>query len=146
MDSARLSVETIATRGGRLVLWRVRIEVAGGDVGESLIEHLNLFETNEEGDRLAWASRFEATDVGAAYAELDARYEVGEGATPSRVASAGPTCSPAAGRERAGGRGGAADAGAVLRGQEGQDGRRVRGVPCRGGEKTGPFWRRERVQ
>jgi ketosteroid isomerase-like protein len=84
MDSSRLSVETIATRGERLVLWRVRIEVAEGDVGPSLVEHLNLFETNEERDRLVWAARFETTDVAAAYAELDARYEAGEAARPSK--------------------------------------------------------------
>jgi len=83
MSSADIEVETLATRGERLVLWRVWIEVAGGDVGPSQVEHLNVFETNQRGDLLVAGVRFDADDLDAAYAELDARFEAGEGETPS---------------------------------------------------------------
>ena len=80
MDSAEITTEELATRGNRLALWRVCIDVADGDVGPSHVEHLNVHEVNAAGDRLIAGVRFDADDLDAAYAELDARYEAGEGA------------------------------------------------------------------
>ena len=80
MSSARVETEELATRGNRLALWRVRIDVADEDVGPSCVEHLNLHEVNATGDHLIGGARFDADDIDVAYAELDARYEAGEGA------------------------------------------------------------------
>src|SRR5262249_7316193 len=79
MGSIRIDAEGIATRGDRLALGRVRVEVAGGDVGPSDVEFLDLVEIGERGEHLV-RIRFDPTDLDAAYAELDARYEAGEGA------------------------------------------------------------------
>jgi class 3 adenylate cyclase/ketosteroid isomerase-like protein len=70
--------ETLATRGERLALLRWRIEIAGGDIGSSEISHLNLFETDENGDLLAMV-RWDDDDLDAAFEEIDARYQAGEG-------------------------------------------------------------------
>jgi class 3 adenylate cyclase/ketosteroid isomerase-like protein/tetratricopeptide (TPR) repeat protein len=73
-EEVRIHTETLATRGERLALLHSRIEVAGNDVGPSEIDHLNLYETDEDGELLQIV-RWGVDDLAAAYAELDARYE-----------------------------------------------------------------------
>jgi ketosteroid isomerase-like protein len=72
--SGRIRTETLATRGERLALLRWRVEVVGGDVGESEIRHLNLFEIDERG-ALCSMVRWDDDALEAAYAELDVRFE-----------------------------------------------------------------------
>jgi len=79
MSSLKIASKTLATRGNRLSLAWTRLEVAEGDVGPSEIEHLNVAETNAEGDALIATVRFDPNNLDAAYAELDARYVAGEG-------------------------------------------------------------------
>ncbi len=86
MRSARAETDVLATRGNRLALWRVSIDVADGDVGPSHVEHLNLHEVNAAGDRLVSGARFDAGDLDAAYAELDARYAADPDVPHARVA------------------------------------------------------------
>src|SRR6202044_1518948 len=68
---------TLATRGERLALLRVR--VSGRDAGTIQNEALNIVEIDAE-DRIAGNVVFELDDFDAAIAELDARYIAGEGA------------------------------------------------------------------
>jgi len=79
MASARQDSTGLATRGERLSLGRVHLTLADGDVGPSELEYLYLWEIDEHG---LWveAIAFDATELDAAYAELDARYAAGEGA------------------------------------------------------------------
>jgi tetratricopeptide (TPR) repeat protein len=84
MESAQLHSEILATRGQRLALNRLHIEVSGGDVGASDVVHLNVVETDEHGSNLAQV-RFDPDDLEAATAELDARYAAGEGGVLWRV-------------------------------------------------------------
>jgi class 3 adenylate cyclase/tetratricopeptide (TPR) repeat protein len=78
MAVVRVDSELMATRGDRLVLVRLRCQYAGGDVGPSDIEDLDVFEVDERGACVARV-RFDPDDLDAAYAELDRRYEAGEG-------------------------------------------------------------------
>jgi tetratricopeptide (TPR) repeat protein len=79
--AVRFTCEPLATRGERLALCRVRIEMAGGDVGPSEIEpHLSIFEVDALGNGVAVVT-FDLDDVAAAHEELDRRYDAGEGAT-----------------------------------------------------------------
>ncbi len=80
---------TIATRGERLVLSRLLFQgdVEGGG-GALEIDHLSVLEFGDDG-RFGVIVLFEPADLDAAYAELDARYEAGEGAAYGRVASSG---------------------------------------------------------
>ncbi|MBI3768726.1 MAG: nuclear transport factor 2 family protein [Deltaproteobacteria bacterium] len=87
MGSTRVEQEVLATREDRLALTRLRLEVAGGDVGPSELEFLNLIETDERGDAVALV-RFDPEDVDAAYAELDARYDAGEAAAHPHASAA----------------------------------------------------------
>ncbi len=84
MRSSQILIDTLATRGERLVLWRVQVEVAEGDVGPSQIDHLNLFEAAEGDGRFLESVRFDSDDIDKAYAELDARFEAGEAASHPR--------------------------------------------------------------
>ena len=68
---------TLATRGERLALLRVR--VSGRDAETIQNEALNIVEIDAE-DRIAGNVVFELDDFDAAFAELDARYIAGEGA------------------------------------------------------------------
>jgi hypothetical protein len=86
MSSAHLESEMLATRGDRLVLLRFHVEVADAEVGPSELEYLNLIEVDERGDAVLWV-RFDADDLDAAYAELDARYDAGEAAAHGRAAA-----------------------------------------------------------
>jgi ketosteroid isomerase-like protein/tetratricopeptide (TPR) repeat protein len=72
--TSRVDFRTVATRGERLALWRAAIEVAGGDVGPSEIEFLNVTELDDRGLATAYV-RFDPDDLDAAYAELDRRWE-----------------------------------------------------------------------
>lgn len=81
-----IEAEIIATRGERLGLVRLRIRVAGGDVGHSEIVHLHLFEVDGEG-RSSYYARWDEHDLEAARAELDARWRE---ARPL-IASPGPS-------------------------------------------------------
>jgi ketosteroid isomerase-like protein len=72
--------ELQATRGERLALQRFCFKFAGaGDVGPSEIGFITVVEADADGACVAFV-RFDADDLDAAYAELDARYEAGEGA------------------------------------------------------------------
>lgn len=79
MGSVHSDAEVLATRGDRLALGRMCVEVAEGDVGPSEVEFLDVIETNERGETVA-RIRFDPADLDAAYAELDARFEAGEAA------------------------------------------------------------------
>lgn len=69
----------LATRGERLALVRSTFVFADADVGPSEITFLLVTEVDEHG-RIAAYVRFDDDDLEAAYAELDARFERGEGA------------------------------------------------------------------
>jgi hypothetical protein len=84
--SGLIRTETLATRGERLALLRWRVEVVGGDVGESEIRHLNLFEVDERG-ALRRLVRWDDDALEAALAELDARFAAGEGAASGAFAA-----------------------------------------------------------
>jgi hypothetical protein len=71
--------QVLATRGSRLALFRMHVDVSDGDVGESEVEWLEVSETDGSCDRVAGVI-FDADAVDAAHAELDARYVNGEGA------------------------------------------------------------------
>ncbi len=86
MGSVRFEGEMLATRGDRLALGRARVEVAGGDVGPSEVEFLDVVETDERGEPVA-RIRFDPDALDAAYAELDARYAAGEGARHAAFAA-----------------------------------------------------------
>jgi hypothetical protein len=76
----------LATRGERLALYRVSFKGAVADGGGPLAfdEHLCVAEVGEDG-RLVGIVLFDLDALDAAYAELDARYEAGEGATYARA-------------------------------------------------------------
>ncbi|MEB3020790.1 BTAD domain-containing putative transcriptional regulator [Mycolicibacter sp. MYC098] len=73
---------TVATRGERLVLTRVR--ASGNDPGSVQNEALNIVEIDSD-EKVVAAVVFDVDDIGAAIAELDARYLAGEAAENSRT-------------------------------------------------------------
>jgi class 3 adenylate cyclase/ketosteroid isomerase-like protein len=79
-----MSVELLATRGERLALERFTMEVGEDAVGPSAIESLIVIEADERGDIAAY-DRFDLDDLDAARAELDARWQAGEGAGHARA-------------------------------------------------------------
>ncbi len=79
MTSGTPTRQVLATRGDRLALGRVLWRGAAGDVGPSEVEWLLIIEVDDCGDHLAVVS-FNPNDLGAAWAELDARWRAGEGA------------------------------------------------------------------
>jgi hypothetical protein len=79
MTSARPSYEVLATRGERLALFHMLWRGAAGDVGPSEIEWLLIVEVDDRGDHRTVVT-FDPGDVEAAYDELEARWEAGEGA------------------------------------------------------------------
>ncbi len=87
MASTRVEAELLATRGDRLALSRLAVEVADGVVGPSSVDSLWLGETNERGEA-SYTARFDLDDLDAAYAELDARFDAGEGAAHPHVLGA----------------------------------------------------------
>ncbi len=84
MGSTRIEYTVLATRGDRLALMRHRLRAAGGEVGPSEMELLNLIETNSHGDAVTMA-RWDLDENDAAYAELDARYDAGEATVHERA-------------------------------------------------------------
>jgi hypothetical protein len=84
--SARGESLLIATRGERLALNRSRFEFTDADVGPSEISFLILSEVDAHG-RIAAYARWDLEDLDAAYAELDARWQAGEGATHAQAAA-----------------------------------------------------------
>jgi ketosteroid isomerase-like protein len=84
MRSSRTTLEVIATRGRRLALMRQRFELAGGDVGPSETESLNVAESGAHGNFVVLVT-FDPDDLDAAYGELDDRYVAGEAAPFSAV-------------------------------------------------------------
>ena len=79
MESTRIHSEILATRGERLALNRLRVEVSGGDVGASEVVTLNVVETDEHGLNVTQV-RFDPDDLEAAYREIEQRFLDGEGA------------------------------------------------------------------
>src|SRR4029078_11681193 len=79
MDERAGAVELVATRGGRLVLFRVRFSGHDWSVGPLEAEFLDLIESDGEGRRLFQVT-FNPGELDAAYDELDARFVAGEGA------------------------------------------------------------------
>jgi ketosteroid isomerase-like protein/tetratricopeptide (TPR) repeat protein len=84
MQSTRMRVELLATRGDRLALTQIWIELAGDDLGDSEISHLSLIEVDGHGTPIATV-RWDEEDLAAAYAELDARFFAGEGTAEPHV-------------------------------------------------------------
>lgn len=79
MRSASAELELLATRGERLALMRFTLELEDEEVGPSAIDSLLLIETDAQ-SAIAAYDRYEPDDLDAAYAELDAHWESGEGA------------------------------------------------------------------
>jgi class 3 adenylate cyclase len=78
------SAELLATRGDRLALYRMRLSGSDGVAGPSEVPYLQIAESDASGKRSAGIA-FGPDDLGAAYAELDARYHAGEAAPHARV-------------------------------------------------------------
>jgi class 3 adenylate cyclase/ketosteroid isomerase-like protein len=76
---SRLAKQLLATRGERLALMRLRVDLEGRDFGPSETESLVVGEVDAHGRRSAFV-RFEADALDAAYEELDARFDAGEAA------------------------------------------------------------------
>ena len=82
-----LTSSVVATRGQRLVLIRVRSSVRGSAPGEVAAEMLSIVEIDAD-NRLAASDLFDADDIDAAFAEIDARYLAGEAAAHAHTWSA----------------------------------------------------------
>ena len=95
--SANAMSTIIATRGSRLAL--MRLEFLAGDPGlEAFVtEVLCIVETNSGGQTAAWVV-FGSDDLDAAFAELDARYVVGEAAEQAQAWSVVRECCAALNR------------------------------------------------
>ncbi|MGE2722215.1 BTAD domain-containing putative transcriptional regulator [Mycolicibacterium celeriflavum] len=72
---AKLSLNTVATRGGRLAL--MHLHAAGPDPGASQSDLLQLAEIDDDG-RFAAVVVFDVDDIDAAFDELEHRYLAGE--------------------------------------------------------------------
>jgi hypothetical protein len=72
--------ELLATRGERLALARVQFRAGGEDAGPMSVDILDLVEVDAEGRRTTLVV-FDPDGIEAAYAELERRYQSGEGAT-----------------------------------------------------------------
>ncbi len=79
MASASIHVDCLATRGEHLCLTRHRFAVAEGDVGPSELEYLYVVEGDDHG-RIVALVAFDNNDLDSAYAELERRFDAGEGA------------------------------------------------------------------
>jgi hypothetical protein len=73
MESSRIQIEGLATRGDQLALERFRFEGSDRDVGPSVIEWLSVSEVDARGDRVVFVL-IDLDELDAAYAELDERY------------------------------------------------------------------------
>jgi class 3 adenylate cyclase/ketosteroid isomerase-like protein len=85
-DGSARAGHVLATRGERLALAKTGFALRDRDVGPSELTMLTLIEVDEAGRRVALAT-FDAEDVDAALAELDARYAAGEARTDPHVAA-----------------------------------------------------------
>ena len=74
-----LASTVIATRGQRLALSRIRSSVHGFEPGEVSADMLGMFEIDAD-NRLTASAIFDAEDIDAAFAELDAWYLAGDAA------------------------------------------------------------------
>ena len=79
--------DAIATRGGRLALARARYSRGHGEPHPFHVDFLQLVEIDAE-DRITAFLAFDANDIDAAFAELDARYLAGEAAAHAHIWSA----------------------------------------------------------
>ena len=61
MPSRWLDTELVATRGEHLFLSRLRLDVAGGDVGPSDLAYFYVHQTDDEGERFVAAVTFACT-------------------------------------------------------------------------------------
>ena len=86
MRSNSAALDLLATRGERLALMRSTLEMADDSVGPSAIDSLLLIETDERGAIAAY-DRYEIDDQDAARAEIQARWEAGEGAAHAPAAA-----------------------------------------------------------
>jgi hypothetical protein len=71
------ALHTLATRGDRLALVRLHWEGEGGDIGLSEVDWLVVVEVDDRGQRRVGVT-FDPSQLDAAYAELDVRWEAGE--------------------------------------------------------------------
>ena len=78
MRTGSMEVELLATRGERLALMRFTMTMEDETVGPSAIDSLLLIETDERGEIAAY-DRWDLADEDAAWAEIEARWEAGEG-------------------------------------------------------------------
>ncbi len=78
MSSSSFRHEVLATRGDRLALVRQLFEGTGRSVGPSEVEALMVVEVDANGQLLTLVM-LDPDDLDAAYAELDERYDHGEG-------------------------------------------------------------------
>jgi hypothetical protein len=78
------SLQLLGTRGERLALLRFTVEAAEDAAGPSAIESLEVVETDERGEIAAY-DRYDLDDEEAAWAEFDARFDVGEAAAHPRA-------------------------------------------------------------
>ena len=74
MPFAHAHQRDLATRGENLVLRYLRIEVSGGDVGDSIIEQIDIVVVDPASGRARFQVCYDLEDIDKAYAELDARY------------------------------------------------------------------------
>ncbi len=79
-----MTLTVIATRGERLVLNRVRASNRGTPPDDFNIELLGVVEIDAD-NRITALESFDASDIDAAFAELDARYLAGEAAAHART-------------------------------------------------------------
>ncbi|MBX3023588.1 AAA family ATPase [bacterium] len=85
VPGSRFAIRPLATRGERLALSHIVYEgEVGGSGGALAIEYLGLDEVDAEG-RSAFVVLFDPDAVDAAHAELDRRYDAGEGAVHGGV-------------------------------------------------------------
>ena len=84
LRASQATLEVLGTRGDRLALSRRLWTGADGDIGASASDALTVTEVDAAGLRVAEVT-FEASDLDAAYAELDARYDAGEAAPYART-------------------------------------------------------------
>src|SRR6185295_4922820 len=86
MRSTSAAIELLATRGERLALVRPTLAIADDAAGPSAVESLLLVETDEHDGIVAY-DRYELDDEGTAQAEIQARWETGEGAAHAQAAA-----------------------------------------------------------
>jgi hypothetical protein len=79
IPTSRWQGELLATRGERLALFRMRVVVDETTSGPAMVEYLGINEVDADG-RVVLNATFDLDALAAAYADLDARYAVGEGA------------------------------------------------------------------